>query len=100
MDAVKWAAACGKWTAALGGTKFGHAFDKDDILMRLCRNPCDEGSQSDETYCACKVPCRLKEYQVMAELAHLELGGVQARMFPKPLEGDNIENGEETPLQM
>jgi hypothetical protein len=87
---------CEKWTAALGGTKFGHAFDKDDILMRLCRNPCDEGSQSDETYCACKVPCRLKEYQVMAELAHLELGdelgGVQARMFPKPLEG--------TPLQM
>jgi hypothetical protein len=55
-----------KWSKGtdIGGTKFGHAFDLDDILMRLSRNPCD--TAKDATECKCETPCRQDTYRIMA----------------------------------
>jgi hypothetical protein len=69
----------------------GHAFDRDDLVMRLSRNPCDK--ELDCTKCTCKEPCRKKFYSTLVEIRK-QTPGVAGDMFPPLLAKflDAVEN--------
>mmetsp|Transcript_19819 Transcript_19819/g.51594 ORF Transcript_19819/g.51594 Transcript_19819/m.51594 type:complete len:1313 (+) Transcript_19819:152-4090(+) len=77
------------WKRGSKGTKdfLGSRFDTVDVLLRMCRAPCNARFE-DTTTCGCVMPCQVATFEVLARLvrhSRLHQDGLAEQCFPESL---------------